>query len=159
MSRFIYFLVVLAFTAPAFAQQTALQVPGSVTDTQIDEAIRSLELARTMTEPSARADLILAAKDLLKAEPLTEIFAAEVISEGDKQFIEDASGIPHLPAACFVGAPAEASRLINRALEVGHWVGDEEAILSARADGAMVILKIEDGPNETIYDFELETCK
>lgn len=160
MSQTILFVsLLLGFAAPAFAQQTELQVPGTISDKQIADAIANLELARTMTEPSARHDLIVAAKEDLVAQPATEVFAAEVESEGDKQFIEEYSGMPHLHGTCFRGAPTETARLINRALEVGQWEGDEERILSAKADGAKVILKIEDQPNESIFDFELESCE
>lgn len=159
MSQLLLVTLLIGFSAPAFAQQTDLQVPGVITDAQIEEAIDNLQRAQRSRTVATRNNRIADAKSVLVAKPGIETFAAEVESEGDKQFTEETSGIPHLPAACFRGTPAETVRLINRALEVGQWEGDEERILSAGVSGSKVILKIEDQPNEMVYDFDLEACE
>jgi hypothetical protein len=89
-----------------------------------------------------------------------ERFKAGVYVSNRKQF---EGTVPDLDRTCYRGKAKEAARLINLAMELGAWEGDEVFFGKARAvrsrKKASLMIAIFDGPNEERWEDSISKCK
>ena len=126
---------------------------------KIQKAIVALSKAM-VTDGTSKSKNLAMARELIEKKSEMIVFQAAVYIRGKKQFIDsEFYDFLDFKGMCFKGSAAQAAKLINHALKLSFWEGDEEWVESASAKGKKVELTLMDGPNEYQFFEQINPCK
>ena len=155
-------LVVLLLSMSSFyslaAIKTKLTAKAEPTNRSIIKAVASLHKALAGDSKNFNLEK---ARALLAKTDNKITFHAAIYVNGNKQFNNrgDYTQSYNFSVYCYKGEVQEAVALINKALELSFWDGDEEWIEKASENGEKIDLLIQDGPNEFNWTVTFGACQ
>ncbi len=156
----IIFSIFLTFPALASAEvQTKLSIPARPTDASIQTAISTLYKALHTKNEESKDRYLSQARKKINTRKVERTYPGAVYVDGIKQFEKGEDSAYDFRVTCFKGDVQDVVQLINLALELNFWSGDEDSIQSAKIDGKNVKLKIHDGPNNEDFEVEIFACR